>query len=373
MTHYTWQDRKPASSYPFTRLLIVGILSLAGWASCGAQASRAAEGSDQKTDGTWTVVSSPVAATYNLLSVATVSGSDAWAVGNKGYGSNGVSWGPVILRWDGHAWSELPLFEPSDHFNLESVTAISANDVWTVGGGDWWGDSFTAIYHWDGTAWHEIAGGPNYLRSVAAISPSDVWAVGVYEDWVSPISTTWGAATTHWNGTMWEGNATIGWFGLRSLAVVSPNNVWAVGGGGIILHFDGNAWTRISSPTTQGLNSVAMISADNGWAVGENGAILHWDGSAWRSTTSPVSQGLNSIAMPSSADGWIVGKNGTILHWDGAGWSQAPSPVSQTLKSVTMLSADEGWAVGEKGVILHYPDEPTPPGSHIFLPIVIRY
>lgn len=370
MPDNTSNDHLPAPLGHLVIFRFAGVLLMLACALCGPQASRVDAVSHQD-GGTWTVVSSPAPPTYSLQSVSATSSNDAWAVGHRGRANNGVSWGPAILRWDGQTWSELPIFELTDHFNLESVVALSPSDAWAVGGGDWWGDSFTAIFHWDGTAWNEMAGGPNYLKSITAVSPNDLWAVGVYEDWLSPINSTWGAATTHWSGTAWQGHVYMGWFALNSVAMVSATNGWAVGGGGIILHFDGSAWTRASSPTTQILRSVAMVSADNGWAVGENGTVLHWDGSTWSLASSPVTQALNSVTMSAADDGWIVGKNGTVLHLDDNTWNPVASPVTQTLKSVTMISAHEGWAVGEQGIILHYTDHPIPSINRIFLPVVI--
>jgi hypothetical protein len=84
---------------------------------------------------------------------------------------------------------------------LNSVTIVSANDVWAVGvatftwyisDGDAITSSQTVIQHWNGTAW-SIVSSPNpgdsnnhygtitnELYGVTAVSANDVWAVGVY-------------------------------------------------------------------------------------------------------------------------------------------------------------------------------------------------
>jgi hypothetical protein len=361
----TTLNHKSVLSVFFIAFLSIGSLLAMAWGLPCPEVSHADAPSVQNV-GQWTVVSSPVPVTYSLNSVAAVSRSDAWAVGYKGYAANGVSYGPLIVHWNGSAWSEVLLSSTvTGYYNLESVTMLSANDVWSVGGGDWWGDSFGAILHWDGNTWKKTGGGTNYLKSVAAVSGDNVWAAGVYKVKNLPSGTTFGSATTHWNGSTWEGLVHIGWYGLNSVAMVSSNNGWAVGR--MILRWNGSAWNSVNPFVTQLLRSVTMISANEGWAVGDSGTILHWDGSTWSQASSPVSQTLNSVTMVSADEGWAVGDSGTIVHWDGDTWSQVSSPVTQTLKSVTMISANEGWAVGEKGTILHYTNV-----KKLYLPLVVR-
>ena len=249
--------------------------------------------------GTWAVVSSPV--TYSLNSVAAVSSSDGWAVGSSG--STGWKDGPLILRWDGNVWSQVPISDTvNGYYDLKSVIMVSADDAWAVGGGGYgWGEnSFGATLHWDGNTWNKMGGGKVYLKSVAAVSASDVWAVGGYNHAGSyPLYLQiYGRGTTHWNGIIWGAEQVIyDEFnnGSNSVAMISTDDGWAVGwisGSNMILHWDGSAWTRVSSPvfqTVQMLTSVAMVSTDDGWAVGVGGTILHWDGISWSQASSPVS------------------------------------------------------------------------------------
>ena len=45
---------------------------------------------------------------------------------------------------------------------------------------------------------------------------------------------------------------------------------------GVILHWDGNAWTVVDSPTHNKLRSVAIVSATDGWAIGDEGTTLRY-------------------------------------------------------------------------------------------------
>jgi len=378
MSGTTAFNHRSVLSASLTMFLSLGSLLMLAWVFHGRDISHANAASVQDI-GTWAVVSSPVPITYSLNSVAAVSNSDGWAVGSKGHGPNGVSYGPFILHWDGNKWSQVPISGTMPFDDLESVIMVSANDAWAVGGGDWWGDSFGSTLHWDGNTWDKMGEDLSYLKSVAAVSAGDVWAVGVYQhtQLTIPRTTIFGSATTHWNGNTWEGLITIGRSGLNSVAMVSTDDGWAVGYRtwvyppgefqSLILHWDGKGWTKVSVPGTASLMSVAMVSPNDGWAVGKEGAILRWDGSTWSPVSSPVTVTLYSVAMVSSADGWAVGDIGTILHWDGSVWSQVTSPVTQTLKSVTMISANEGWAVGKEGTILHYTNF-----KRMYLPLVVR-
>jgi len=85
----------------------------------------------------------------------------------------------------------------------------------------------------------------------------------------------------HWNGTNWRlvPGPTPQLSGLMSVAVVSPDNIWAVGaynsssGGALTLveHWNGTIWATVTSPSPANysyLNSVVAVSAGHVWAVG---------------------------------------------------------------------------------------------------------
>src|SRR2546422_6872648 len=83
-------------------------------------------------------------------------------------------------------------------------------------------------------------GGFATLRSVAAISPTDVWAVGD-----AP-----GALAMHFDGTSWS--VVLNSFGAPALfgvAAASSDDVWVVGGGPLALHWDGTTWSKVPTPS----------------------------------------------------------------------------------------------------------------------------
>jgi hypothetical protein len=123
------------------------------------------------------------------------------------------------------------------NISLNSVTAISANDVWAVGNGTDSQDADNtdpAFEHWDGTQWTLVPGqrtleDEEIMTGSAAAGPDDVWAVGsVGQRFTIPRQ----IEIQHWNGTAWSFVAAeqvsvddV----LDGVAVVSSNDVWAVG------------------------------------------------------------------------------------------------------------------------------------------------
>jgi hypothetical protein len=196
---------------------------------------------------------------------------------------------------------------------------------------------------------------------------------------------------------------------LNGVAVVSANDVWAVGFSPhpsgtplyirqtLIEHWNGSNWSVVPSPNPAGktyvvLNGVAAISANDVWAVGHSGdpstipqtLTEHWDGTRWSIIPSP-SPGtyngnvLNAVAAVSSSDVWAVGwyqsgqtgqEGGALtMHWDGTQWTVVPNTSRWQLYGVTAISSNDVWAVGEQS-ILHWNGTnwstvsfPPPPGD----------
>jgi hypothetical protein len=97
------------------------------------------------------------------------------------------------------------------------------------------------------------------------------------------------------------------------------------------------------------LHSIAMLSPDDGWAVGGQyypavtSVIAHWDGSTWSAVPSPVNEPLHKVVMNTAQDGWATASEGGLLHWDGANWTPVDSPAGSPLYG---LALDPGSASG---------------------------
>jgi hypothetical protein len=176
----------------------------------------------------WSIVTSPnQGVNANQLSaIATVSPSDAWAVGSY-YRNNTVEWQTLIEHWNGTSWSVVASPNaPGMQDFLYGVTALSASDIWAVG--DVWNGAYEPLTeHWNGTVWSVVpaprADGDT-LYAVSGSTSNDVWAVG---------GNGAGALTMHWNGSQWSiasnPDATQARSSLRSVTALSSSNVQAVG------------------------------------------------------------------------------------------------------------------------------------------------
>jgi hypothetical protein len=220
----------------------------------------------------------------------------------------------------------------------------------------------------------------------------------------TPVNGTWKIVTSPNVGTGTYGNQ------LNAVAVVSANDVWAVGFSPhpsgtplyirqpLIEHWSGQSWNVVSSPNPAGntyveLNGVAAISANDAWAVGHSGdpssiplqtLTMHWNGISWSLVPSP-SPGtyngnvLNAVDGVSANDVWAVGwyqsgptgqEGGALtMHWNGTAWTVVPNPSRWTLYGVAAISSNDVWAVGEQS-ILHWNGTnwttvsfPPPPGD----------
>jgi hypothetical protein len=143
---------------------------------------------------TWSVV--PVRlgsglSTEKLVGVSGTTGNDVWAVGDgKGIFTNQTF--ATIRHWDGARWTEKvcrasSASNPSEGYEgggpdayFTGVAAAAVNDVWAVGVHG----SGPMILHWDGLAWTTVThprAFPNAasLRAVATSSAGGAWSVGV--------------------------------------------------------------------------------------------------------------------------------------------------------------------------------------------------
>lgn len=218
------------------------------------------------------------------------------------------------------------------------------------------------------------------LSGVAALSRNDIWVVGSY---YNPPKNPH-AFLEHWNGSQWcvhpdpyqiTGEETVG---IRAVAAVSSNDVWAVGEAGhglgqtLAEHWDGSQWSVVPTPPvgqSSRLRAVAAVSSNDVWAIGSYEPvnyptglplIEHWDGSKWSLVPIflPRFAFLNGITAINAHDVWIVGDgfNSTLTaHWNGVVWAVIPSPIPSPgtssgnpyqLYSVSAVSSNDVWAVG---------------------------
>jgi hypothetical protein len=253
------------------------------------------DGNDTRTltnhwDGTsWILVNSANvsgAYTNQLYGVVALSSSNAWAVGE--YGPQSGAQQTLVEHWDGALWTVVASPNVGTGSNyLEKIAAVSANDIWAVGYYHDTGSNqnFTLIEHWNGTSWSVVSspspGTNGTLNSISVISASDIWAVGQYAGTNNVQQTL----ALHWNGTAWSvvstpspSNAGGSQNNLMAVYARTTSDIWAVGytypGSGnfqdVIEHWDGAHWSLVPGVTGGGggLYGVIAFDATDAWAGG---------------------------------------------------------------------------------------------------------
>jgi hypothetical protein len=353
--------------------------------------------------GGWTIVAAPpTGQNATFTGVATVSDSDAWAVGYRsGAAFTNVGAKVLIDNWNGTAWSQVAVpATPGNTALLLGVSASSATDAWAVGRTQLNKSDFEPVaLHWNGTAWSVSPGFATAISiisgasavGVADISAGDAYAIG------NSAATAVGSLA-HWNGTAWSpvtlplpahanSNTT-----LNAISADGPDDVWIVGtfldsangqNETFSEHFNGTAWSVVPMPLVNSsninaffqFNGIKANSASDVWAVGDSGVvdvpgsktlIEHFNGTAWSIVPSPSPGSiaiLSGVTTSNAANSvWAVGADtpaGTsarqtlTLDWNGTTWNVVASPNTGSTDGVGAVATSPGaaivWAVGESG------------------------
>lgn len=243
------------------------------------------------TGGQWVLDSLRDAA---LFSVFMRTASDGWIIGEGYSGWSGNQGNAPVFHYTGNAWTPVNNHALAQ-ISPRAIFAFSATNVWLDGtavsstGFD--GNDPEVIMRFDGRQWtHEQSDLANSrLSALAMLSPTRGWAVGSLSSAMNPASTHAPRALVEryvqgkWlQDTSFPGPAGNSSFSLNAIAMVSPDEGWAVGLDGLLLHFFHGSWRKVPGPTSQSLWGIAMVSPTQGWAVGEQGTILHYAHDAWR-------------------------------------------------------------------------------------------
>jgi hypothetical protein len=322
----------------------------------------------------WRAVPHP-ATEATLMDVAAISGTDAWAVGERRPPNDNAY--PLAEHWDGTAWTAAPVpVTPTGAGELTGVSAASPDDVWAVGDSSGLGP---VIRHWNGGEWTAVAPAPppgndhpgaDRLYDVAALPTGQAWAVGSYSDRNRPGPAT---LVEGWDGRQWSRLPTpspgVLANSLRGVAAVSATDVWTVGwyatdnNVALALHWDGRTWTKSPMKPPPGnteLQGVTAVSADDVWAVGDNEGrplVMHWDGRRWNVVTSPsLTDAWLQAAAPDGHGGiWVAGyritDGGTVrrplfLHRSGGRWTTGTSEEPEGVVYALGRGGSSLWAVG---------------------------
>ncbi|WP_169981112.1 hypothetical protein [Microbispora sp. H10836] len=280
------------------------------WAAGHRVANGKQRGLVQWYDGrAWQVV--PGTPSYELKAVTATSNRNVWVFGQG-----------KAARWNGRAWTAFSL---GGAFSATDADATGAKDVWAVAG------SSASARHWNGSSWRSVRL-PAHAAAVDAYKARDVWAAGTKGD---------RPAVMRWNGKSWalvptpaiKLPAPDAVAFLDDIAVVSPGNVWAVGGvtwegandegddvtynRTLVMRWNGTSWaTSVGSANAQPYTEVEPDGKGGVWVVqgNWNPTLWHVTGSAWRSVPLPRKAGTDAVLFS------IARRPGTAALW-GAGFT----------------------------------------------------
>lgn len=268
---------------------------------------------------------------------------------------------PVILHYDGTAWTTMLQGMSNADVSLTSIWGASSSAVFAVGsqcGG-------AMVLRYDGTAWTPPlaqscpgSGFSNYA-SVSGSSASDVFVT-----FRSTLPLRLGGYVDHFNGQNWDAAVYVVPCGNNiDVLCAGPHGVWSssstdafvVADSGIIAHYDGTSWQSLATGTRQALAGVWGDGPTGAvFAVGKGGIILRYDRTSWSVQPSGTTQSLNAVWGTSANDVFAVGAGGTILHYDGATWTSQNSGSTQALYGVWGVAGTAVFAVGDASTIIRY-------------------
>lgn len=309
--------------------------------------------------------------------VATISSTDAWAVGSYNDGRQHPH--PLIEHFDGRNWTIVAAPTGTGSV-VYSITAISASDIWALSDG--------AVLHWNGHRWGVATDLGSYTLFKVTHTPGGVlMALGFQR----PSGATqvlvhgtsgWSPLTTSPLPLPNSHRACDVQAGMSSITALSPADVWVGGSVGdpnaatppcaYAAHWDGSHWTSPPVPNVTGNDgtSIASISArgpNEVWAVGSDetsgenfrfvsrhGYVVRWNGTSWTKLCNfGCGPDWSTIDATGSAV-WVVGETQypqdpftpaqmEIDRWAGNGWVPqqvlTPPVTSQTTPVYSLVSA----------------------------------
>lgn len=233
--------------------------------------------------------------------LTTGSSGDLWWV-------HGFVGGPIfmggaggrILRYENGAFTGDPT--PSTQ-TVFGIWGSSPNDVWAVGGA---GVDAAFAWRWDGSAWSDVPLPPGVHEGVSLFkvwgrAADDVWLVGSE------------GAALHWNGSAFE-TASSATNSTLFTVHADGERFTAVGGQGkgVLVENDGSGWKDVTPAAGKqpiyGMSGVCTRDGV-GYAGGEFGSVLERKDGAWR----PVEHGLevydtlHAVWVDPAGGVWAVG------------------------------------------------------------------
>jgi sugar lactone lactonase YvrE len=240
-----------------------------------------------------------------------------------------------------------------------SVLAASGAQLHQV-----WGPSKGSVYIVDdkGEVLHNNGGTGGFsLFNTGNIEPAGC-CTGIWGFSDTNFYVVGGATAAHYDGTWHTQTVSATTPVLNAVWASAPNNLYAVGNGGLIVHNDGSSatWTLQTSGTTADLKAIYGSAANDIYAVGSTTSavpvILHYDGTAWTEQSSGLlSAQLNTVFVAADGEAWIGDLQTVALYSNGNGmWTNVTSVGNLEKWQITGTSDHDVYIFSEDGNIFHY-------------------
>ncbi len=135
---------------------------------------------------------------------------------------------------------------------------------------------------------------------------------------------------------------------VNAIAVVSDDDVWAVGEMGSVSHRVGGTWTASTVGAPVSLVDAWASTASNVWAISSTCQGYQWDGVRWTARPAPIGV-CTTIWTGGPSDTWVGGDK--LQRWNGSGWEDRAIPGVAKVISVWGTSATDVRAVAAGGAI----------------------
>jgi hypothetical protein len=142
---------------------------------------------------------------------------------------------------------------------------------------------------------------------------------------------------------------------LHAIADTPDGELWAVGANGLVLRSTTDApalWSTIAVNTSEELRGVFGASRDDVWIVGGTGLVIHFENGVQRTERVGTSS-LNGVWQDSNRAVWVVGGSGTILERGAAGWTKHEGVAVGDLVAIGGRDTDELWIAGADAAFLY--------------------
>lgn len=271
----------------------------------------------------------PGSACIEATSIAMLSANEGWAVGYN-----------TILHYTRGDWRVDTTYAPQvQSVQLENVVMVSPDEGWAVGSAD--AHAYVLHYahgHWEQANVAGLTGDrASSLRGIAMVSAQEGWAAG------SELSIS-GETTLvlHYSKGRWTRMAWSMTGSFNGVAAFPSGDVWVVGednpaaGPGLVVHLRQGNPIQEDRPAPGLLEDIAMLSPSEGWAVGGGAATVHYHNGVWTKEGLTIHQyALMRVSLVSATEGWAVGSSlvspsrdpnasAILFHLSGGVWQVYP-------------------------------------------------